>query len=92
LSSLNLPFLAGNLLWVYLCVHRSPLQGGIEGGNLTCVYTVAYQGGKQEKSGSLTPLASSRGTRPTQWLPFIRGGLGWGKNIWHITHDFSNIL
>ena len=38
-----------------------------------------YKGGKQEKSGSLTPRASSRQSRPTQWLPFIRGGLGWGK-------------
>ncbi|MEH2009125.1 hypothetical protein, partial [Nostoc sp.] len=38
------------------------------------------KGGKQESS-SLTPHASSRQSRPTQWLPFARGGLGWGKTL-----------
>ncbi|MEH1778864.1 MAG: type I polyketide synthase [Nostoc sp.] len=36
--------------------------------------------GEKEKSSSFTPLASSRQSRPTQWLPLTRGGLGWGNS------------
>ena len=39
-----------------------------------------YKGGKQENLVPSRHLRDCRQSRPTQWLPFIRGGLGWGNS------------
>ncbi len=39
---------------------------------------------------TLTPGASSRETRPTHWLPLLRGGLG--RGLFYVLHSFFKLV
>jgi len=80
----SLPFIRGGLGWGNLRNNSD---------SITCVYTVGYIGGKPEnqvpsffqcyqlKVG--TTIRFCQETEKSSSLPFLRGGLGWGKNIFN---------